>query len=66
MKPWQVRVTGVIVLVALLLLLRGYGPWETLIWFALLAVVLCAPIPQRFQKKARLGHESADRHRVIE
>ncbi len=52
MRPWQIRASGVIVLIGLLVLLRGYGPWETFIWFVLLALVLCAPIPQRLQKKA--------------
>jgi hypothetical protein len=49
-KPWQIRAIGVIVLVGLLLTLRGFGPWETLIWFFLLALVLKAPIPPSLRR----------------
>ena len=53
MKPWRIRAIGVTVLVGLLVLLRGFGVWETFIWFVLLGLVLFAPLPQRF----RSGHD---------
>ena len=62
MRKWQIRVAGVLILLALLQF-GPYGPGEFAIWFLLLAIVLCAPIPARFIKQRTSG-EATQRSRA--